>query len=202
MTIKSIYLSVCATNCYLLADEKAGVCAIVDPGDPDPAILEAVKAAGWTVKYILLTHAHYDHTMGVPALRQALPGVPVLMHPGDAEMKKPYFRIEEMGELTFFQDGDHIPLGDLDIQVIATPGHTAGSVCFLVGDALFTGDTLFQGSMGRTDLPGGSYEAIMASLRRLGGLKGNCRVFPGHMGESTLDAEREKNYYLKEAMNG
>lgn len=200
MTIKLIYLPACATNCYLVADEKAKLCAIVDPGDPDPAILKTVEEEGWTVKYILLTHAHYDHTMGVPELRKSLPGLPVLLHPGDAEMSKPFFRIEEMGELTFIQDGDHIPLGSLDLRVIATPGHSAGSVSFLVGDALLTGDTLFQGSMGRTDLPGGGYEAIMASLKRLAALPGDYRVLPGHMGESTLEAERQGNYYIKEAM--
>lgn len=202
MTMKLIYLPACATNCYLVADEQAGVCAIVDPGDPDPAILQAVEEAGWTVQYILLTHGHYDHTMGVPALRQALPEVPVLMHPGDAEMPKPFFRIQEMGALTFFQDGDTIPLGGLDIRVLATPGHSAGSVCFQVEDALLTGDTLFQGSMGRTDLPGGSYEAMTASLKRLGALPGDYRVLPGHMGATTLDAERAGNYYMKEAAGG
>lgn len=203
MEIKTIYLPACSTNCYLVADEKNKVCAIVDPGDADPAILKAVEEAGWTVEYILLTHAHYDHTMGVPALRQALPGVPVLVHPADAEMPLPFFRIKEMGELTFIEDGQHIPLGDVDLQVITTPGHTAGSVTYLAGGStLITGDTLFQGSMGRTDLPGGSYEAIMASLRRLAQLPGDYRVLPGHMGESTLEAERAGNYYVKEAMGG
>lgn len=203
MQIKTIYLPACSTNCYLVADEQAKVCAIVDPGDPDPAILKTVEQEGWTVQSILLTHAHYDHTMGVPELRKALPEVPVLMHPGDAEMPKPFFRIAEMGPLTFFQDGEHLRVGEVDIQVIATPGHTAGSVTFLAGgDTLITGDTLFQGSMGRTDLPGGSYEAIMASLRRLACLEGDYRVLPGHMGESTLEAERQDNYYVKEAMGG
>lgn len=200
MKIRPVYLPACSTNCYLLADEAEKVCAVIDPGDPDPAILEAVAEEGWQVTGILLTHAHYDHTMGVPELRKALPGVPVRLHPGDAEMKKPFFRIEEMGELTFFQDGEKIPLGGLEIEVIATPGHSAGSVTFRVGDVLFTGDTLFQGSMGRTDLPGGSYEDMKASLKRLSALSGDYRVLPGHMAASTLDAERKGNYYMKEAM--
>ena len=203
MEVKTIYLPACSTNCYLVADEKRGVCAIVDPGDADPAILKAVEEAGWTVASILLTHAHYDHTMGVPALRQALPEVPVFLHPADAAMPLPFFRIKELGELTPIEDGQRLSIGDVDVQVITTPGHTAGSVTYLAGgDTLLTGDTLFQGSMGRTDLPGGSYEAIMASLRRLAQLPGDYRVLPGHMGESTLEAERQRNYYMKEAMGG
>lgn len=200
MTIKSIYLPSCGTNCYLIADEVAKVCAIVDPGSYDPAILQTAAGENWTVSFFLLTHAHYDHTMGLPELRKALPGVPVLLHPGDAEMKKPYFRIQEIGDLTFFQDGDHLPLGGIDIKVIATPGHSAGSVTFQAGETLFTGDTLFRGSIGRTDLPGGSYKQIMASLKRLGSLPGDYQILPGHMGPSTMEAERRENYYLKEAM--
>ncbi len=201
MIIKTVYLPACATNCYLVADEASKHCVIVDPGDPNPAILQMVEDEGWTVQAILLTHAHYDHTMGIPALREALPGVPVMMHPGNAGMRKPLFRLDELGEITFFQDNAHIKLGETELQVLATPGHSPGSVTFLVGDTLITGDTLFQGSMGRTDLPGGSYEEIMASLKRLGELPGDYKVLPGHMGPSTLEAERAGNYYLREALH-
>ena len=173
MVIKTILLPAVSTNCYLVADEASKRCAIVDPGDPDPRILSTVRAEGWEVQCILLTHAHYDHTMGVPALRQELPGVPVYVHPGDAEMPKPFFRIVDL--LLAF-------------------------VVLRAGDTLLTGDTLFKGSMGRTDLPGGSYDAMRASLRRLGGLEGDLTVLPGHMDPSTLDHERKYNYYLKEAM--
>ena len=202
MVIKTILLPAVSTNCYVVADEKAGVCAILDPGDPYPRILNTVAEEGWQVKCILLTHAHYDHTMGVPELRRQLPGVPVYVHPGDAEMPKPFFRIEEMGELTFYEDGSHVSVGDVDFEVLHTPGHTAGSVVLRAGDTLFTGDTLFKGSMGRTDLPGGSHEDMSRSLRRLGALEGDLKVLPGHMDASTLDHERKYNYYLKEAMKG
>lgn len=202
MVIKTILLPAVSTNCYVVADEKAAVCAIIDPGDPDPRILNTVAEEGWQVQYILLTHAHYDHTMGVPELRRQLPGVPVYVHPGDVEMPKPFFRIEEMGELTFYEDGSHVSVGDVDFEVLHTPGHTAGSVVLRAGDTLFTGDTLFKGSMGRTDLPGGSHEDMSRSLRRLGALEGDLKVLPGHMDASTLDHERKYNYYLKEAMKG
>lgn len=199
MIIQTILLPAVSTNCYLVADEDTKYCAIVDPGDPDPRIMAAVKAEGWEVRYILLTHAHYDHTMGVPELRKQLPGVPVYVHPADAEMGKPFFRIDELGELSFYRDGDHLSMGSIDFEVLHTPGHTAGSVVLRAGDVLFTGDTLFKGSMGRTDLPGGSYDEMHASLKRLGSLEGDLKVLPGHMDASTLDHERKYNYYLKEA---
>lgn len=107
-----------------------------------------------------------------------------------------------MGELTFYEDGSHVSVGDVDFEVLHTPGHTAGSVVLRAGDTLFTGDTLFKGSMGRTDLPGGSHEDMSRSLRRLGALEGDLKVLPGHMDASTLDHERKYNYYLKEAMKG
>lgn len=200
MVIKTVLLTEVATNCYIVADEKAKLCAIIDPGAFNPHILETVREEGWTVKAILLTHAHYDHTRGIPALRKELPGVPVYVHPAEAKMTKPFFYIEEMGELTFYEDGDHVKVGDLDFEVLHTPGHTAGSVVLRVENTLFTGDTLFKGSMGRTDLPGGSYEDMKASLKRLGALEGDLTVLPGHMDPSTLDHERKYNFYLKEAM--
>lgn len=200
MQVKSIYLSACSTNCYLLADEAAGVCAVIDPGTADPHILETAAAEGWTVSAVLLTHGHYDHTRGVPSLRAALPDLPVYLHSGDAGAKKPLFYMEELGQLRDMAEGDHIKVGALDVEVLHTPGHSAGSVTLRVGDVLFTGDTLFKGSMGRTDLPGGGYEEIMASLKRLGELEGDYRVLPGHMDASTLNFERANNFYLREAM--
>ena len=200
MVIKTVFLTEVATNCYIVADEKAKLCAIIDPGAFNPHILETVRAEGWTVKAILLTHAHYDHTRGIPALRKELPGVPVYVHPAEAKMTKPFFYIKEIGELTFYEDGDHVKVGDLDFEVLHTPGHTAGSVVLRAGNTLFTGDTLFKGSMGRTDLPGGSYEDMKASLKRLGALEGDLTILPGHMDPSTLDHERKYNFYLKEAM--
>ena len=200
MVIKTILLPAVSTNCYVVADEKAGVCAIIDPGDPDPRILNTVAEEGWQVKCILLTHAHYDHTMGIPELRRQLPGVPVYVHPGDAEMPKPFFRIEEMGELTFYEDGSHVSVGDVDFEVLHTPGHTAGSVTLKVGDALFVGDTLFAGSCGRTDLPGGDPMEMLASLRRLGRLEGDYTVYPGHMDSTTLAREKQYNPFIRQAL--
>ena len=106
MVIKTLIMPTLGTNCYLIADEAAKVCAVIDPGDPDPRILAAIEAEGWTLACFLLSHAHYDHTMGLPELRRALPDVPVYVHPGDKEMPKPFFRIAEIGPLTFYEEGD------------------------------------------------------------------------------------------------
>lgn len=200
MKIHVLQVGPIGTNCYLLEDENTHAAAVVDPGDEAARILAQAKEDGVEIKLILLTHAHYDHTIGVAELHKALPDVPVYLHPDDAaRLGTPVFPPLGM-EPTPYKDGDVVRVGDIDVQVLHTPGHTPGGVCLMAGDVLFTGDTLFQGSMGRTDLPGGSYEQIMASLARLARLPGDFQVLPGHMGMSTLEAERKSNYYMQEAM--
>ena len=200
MKIRVLQVGAIGTNCYLLEDENTHAAAVVDPGDEAARILAQAKEDGVEIKLILLTHAHYDHTTGVAELHKALPDVPVYLHPDDAaRLGTPVFPPLGM-EPTPYKDGDVVRVGDIDVQVLHTPGHTPGGVCLMAGDVLFTGDTLFQGSMGRTDLPGGSYEQIMASLARLARLPGDFQVLPGHMGMSTLEAERKSNYYMQEAM--
>lgn len=199
MLFKQLVVPPIGTNCYLFGDEAAGVGAVVDPGGDAPAILSAARALGLQIKLILLTHGHFDHTGAVEELRRALPGVPVYLHSADkallgGELMPP------VADTLDYQDGGVLRLGGLDVHVLSTPGHTPGGVTLRVGDALFTGDTLFCGSMGRTDLPGGSYEALMASLKRLGELPGDYAVYPGHDRASTLEDERRQNYFLREAM--
>ena len=202
MQIKMMQVGPLGTNCYLLEDEKSKLAAVVDPGGDAPRILSQAQADGVEVKMILLTHAHFDHTGGVAELCASLPGVPVYLHPADAALVGSDV-FPAIGAATVpYEDGDTVQLGELAIQVLHTPGHTPGGVCLLVGDALFTGDTLFYGSMGRTDFAGGSYEDIMASLKRLAQLPGNYQVLPGHMDVTTLDRERKINFYIKEALGG
>jgi hydroxyacylglutathione hydrolase len=196
MDIKQIPMGPIGANCYLILD-GAGHGAVVDPGGAEA--LGHIKALGITVDAILLTHAHYDHTGGVPALRAAL-GCTVYLHPGD-RVKLGDQLMPDIGPTADYDDGDKIKAGGLEIEVIHTPGHTPGGVTLKAGDALFTGDTLFRGSMGRTDLPGGSYEVIMNSLKKLGALEGDYRVFSGHDAATTLAHERCGNYYLMEAMS-
>lgn len=198
MNIKLMQVGEIGTNCYLLEDEDTRSAAIIDPGGEAQGILDQAKADGVQVKAILLTHSHYDHTGAVRELREALPGVPVYLHPADAAQLGTAV-MPPIGETLPYQEGDTVPVGNLTVQVLHTPGHTPGGVTLRVEDVLFTGDTLFQGSMGRTDL-GGSYTEIMASLKRLGQLEGDLQVLPGHMGVSTLDRERKSNYFLREAL--
>ena len=202
MNIKTMQVCPLGTNCYLLEDEHTRAAAVIDPGGDGARIEAQLRADGAELKRILLTHAHFDHTGGVAELHAAHPDVPVFLHPADASrLGSDVF--PPIGAPTVpYGDGDVVKLGDLDIQVLHTPGHTPGGVCLLVGDALFTGDTLFQGSMGRIDFEGGSYEDIMASLARLAHLPGDFRVLPGHMDASTLERERKTNYYIREALRG
>lgn len=202
MKVSVMQVGPIGTNCYLLQDEESGLLAVIDPGDDWERILHQVKKAGGEVKYILLTHGHYDHTTGVPDLAKALPGVQVYIHQEDANGagSQLFPLASQVQDLNYYDEGDTLTLGSLTIEVLHTPGHSKGSVTLKVGDVLFTGDTLFCGSCGRTDLRGGSYEEIMASLKRLGELEGDFHVCPGHDRTSTLERERKYNPFLREAM--
>ena len=191
------------TNCYILEDEQAQVAAIIDPGDEAERILSVMGEENITVEYILLTHGHYDHTTAVPALHQAYPQAKIYIHQADANGagSRLFPLAGQVEGLLSYDEGDTLSLGGLTIEVLHTPGHSKGSVTLKVGDVLFTGDTLFAGDCGRTDLSGGSYEEILASLKRLGELEGNFHVCPGHGGTSTMDQERRGNPYLREAMS-
>ena len=202
MQVKVLQVGPIGTNCYLLEDEKAHVAAVIDPGDEAGRILQVIKDDGVDVKYILLTHGHYDHTTAVPELHQALPQAEIYIHKADANGagSRLFPLAGQIPDLKFYDEGDALTLGELTIQVLHTPGHSKGSVTLKVGDVLFCGDTLFAGSCGRTDLAGGSYAEIMASLKKLGQLPGDYHVCPGHDVTSTLERERRSNPFLREAM--
>lgn len=203
MQVKVLQVGPIGTNCYLLEDEKAHVAAVIDPGDEAGRILQVIKDDGVDVKYILLTHGHYDHTTAVPELHQALPQTEIYIHKADANGagSRLFPLAGQIPDLKFYDEGDALTLGELTIQVLHTPGHSKGSVTLKVGDVLFCGDTLFAGSCGRTDLAGGSYDEIMASLKKLGELPGDYHVCPGHDVTSTLERERRSNPFLREAMS-
>ena len=133
-------------------------------------------------------------------LRREWPDLPLYLHPEDANHADPMMNTTPLGPLTLWRDGDIVPLGKLQVEVLHTPGHTRGSVVLKCRDVLFTGDTLFAGSCGRVDLPGGNEERMMASLRRLAALEGDYQIFPGHSQPSTLERERQSNPYLRQAL--
>ena len=199
MKIITLVLGPLETNCYLVSDEKSGLCAVIDPATRSAKILETVQAHGWRVGCILLTHAHFDHTGALKSLHAALPDVPIYVHALDADNNTNMSN----GNLVYtdtYADGGIVSCGGLTFRVLHTPGHTPGSVCLQCEGALFTGDTLFAGSYGRTDFIGGDEAAMRRSLARLGHLEGDCTVLPGHGEASTLDYERRTNPYLREAM--
>lgn len=203
MKIQALQVGSIGTNCYILCDEAAKVCAVIDPGAEPELILSAAEKLDCTVDKILLTHGHYDHTTAVPELHQALPQAEIYIHKADANGagSRLFPLAGQIPDLKFYDEGDALTLGELTIQVLHTPGHSKGSVTLKVGDVLFCGDTLFAGSCGRTDLAGGSYDEIMASLKKLGELPGDCHVCPGHDVTSTLERERRSNPFLREAMS-
>ncbi len=202
MKIISSVLGELETNCYLLLDEQSSLAAIIDPADNAGQLSALLAREGATLAYILLTHGHRDHTLAAPTLHELFPDAKVYIHPGDKRGAGIYHYppCELIPEILYYEDGDTLPLGALTIEVLHTPGHTAGSVTLRCENALFTGDTLFAGSCGRIDLPGAVPEQMLPSLRRLALLSGDYAVYPGHMEETTLSRERRVNPFLRQAM--
>lgn len=192
------------TNCYLIGDEREKVCAVVDPGGSPDRVLAMIARSALAPAMILLTHGHYDHVRGIPGVLAKYPDLPVYCHEKDicpAGNTAESFFLPHVGEnQRTYGEGDELKLGDLTIRVLHTPGHSGGSVTLLVEDLMLSGDTLFAGSMGRCDLPGGDEDTIFASLRRLASLEGSYKVLPGHGGASTLERERGTNPYVRQAM--
>ena len=191
MNIQKLTLGLYQTNTYLLANDTEAV--VIDPGYEADTILDAL--AGKTLKAILLTHGHFDHVGAVKEL-VAETGCDVYIHAAESTMPP----MVTAGPLYFthtYDEGDTVsPMEGLELTVLHTPGHTPGSVCLLMGREMFSGDTLFACSFGRTDLPGGDPRKMMESLRRLASLQGNFFIHPGHGGSTTLDAEKRFNPYM------
>lgn len=201
MKIKTLQVPMMGTNCYLVMDETSGKGAVIDPGGVADSICAAIQEMGMTLTAIFLTHGHYDHTGAVLELKKKFPGIPVYLHPADAAQTKVVDSLmPDIGETVPYDEGDEIAVGGMTFRVYHTPGHTAGSVTLDCGEVLFTGDTLFAGSCGRTDLPSGSPGKMTDSLKRLAGMEGDRKVLPGHEGFSTLAQERVHNYWVLYAM--
>lgn len=193
------------TNAYIILDEETMKAALVDPGDEADKLLSVLNSKGAELSYIILTHAHFDHILALPEVKEKT-GASLLVHKDDAPMLADgslnlisRFRNTEIdfpAPDVLLNDGDVIKVGNGEIGIIHTPGHTRGSICLSVGDDLISGDTLFRESIGRYDFPGGDYDTIVASLEKIKALGVKGKIYPGHGMSTTLEHELAHNLYL------
>ncbi len=207
MYIKVLPLGLVDANCYILCDEnKCG--AVIDAGDYTPRLEMAIKESGIEkLLYIICTHGHFDHVSGVARLKEKHPEASVVVGEADAPaLSSSFISGADAFGLPFYpcyadvtvNDGDVLQVGNISLKVIATPGHTLGGVVLYCESekVAFTGDTLFRGSVGRTDLYGGSYAQLMASLKKIKNLPPDTALMCGHGDSTTVDFEMEHNPYL------
>jgi glyoxylase-like metal-dependent hydrolase (beta-lactamase superfamily II) len=205
LEIKTLKLGPYRTNCYVVSNER-GEAFVIDPGaEPEKVLAELSKIHDLKLKYILLTHAHFDHVGALGEIYEAYPKVPIYLHEDDMKLfsvlpKQGVFvgaivhRVR--AKLEAISDGEYIPFVEDNIKVIHTPGHSGGGVCFLIQDILFSGDTLFYHTIGKTDLPQSDDESMRQSLNRLQSLDTKTLVLPGHGRDSTISEELKSNPYL------
>ena len=195
LNIETYPLGAYQTNCYIVYDDESPDCIVIDPGYEADTVLLHVKSLKKKLSAILLTHGHFDH-VGAVKILAADTDCDVYIH--ENELSLPATLTAGPLYCTHtYDEGDTLEIAGLTIKVLHTPGHTPGCVCLMIEDNLFSGDTLFRDSCGRTDLPGGNPTEIFKSLRRLAALPGDYRVLPGHGMESTLGEERENNPYMQ-----
>lgn len=203
MRISKLVTGPLQVNCYILKAHGSNDTAIVDPGGDTDKIISALD--GCALKMILLTHGHFDHIIALDELREKT-GAPVYIHKDDAlclsDSKLNCSHLVGMGMVFrppehLLEDGGELTLGDEKIKVIHTPGHSKGSVVYVTGNIILSGDTLFENDVGRTDLYGGSHASLVSSLKTISALPGDYNVFPGHGPSTTLSAERENNVFLR-----
>ena len=195
INIKTLALGAYQTNTYLVWEENSPTCVVIDPGYEPDTILDEAKKLGKEITAVLLTHGHFDHVGGVRELA-AETGCPVYLHEAELSMP-PQMTAGPLFYTNTYGEGDFVEAAGLSFKVLHAPGHTPGSICLLCENAMFSGDTLFWGSCGRTDLPGGSWATIRKSLLRLADLSGDYDVYPGHGDSTTLSFERKMNPYMR-----
>lgn len=207
MILKTLEVGPFASNCYIVASEKTKEAMVIDPGDEAGAILNTVKKLGLTVKLIVITHGHGDHVSALGQVKEAT-GAPVAIHGDDAAIMRGSGQMLTMmlgvkseappAPDMLLKDGEVIKVGELSFKVAHTPGHSPGGICLIGEGVAFTGDSLFNYGIGRTDFPGSSYEELMDSIRtRLLTLPDDTVVLPGHGPETTIGDERRGNPFLR-----
>lgn len=205
MIIESLIVGQIDTNCYILACEETKEAAVIDPGGDASEILAAINRLAVKVKYIICTHGHADHIEAIKEVKTAT-GAEVLIHSADAEMLTDAQKnlsalmgasIVAVPADQLLAEGDVITVGNLELVIINTSGHTQGGICIMVGDVLFSGDTLFYGSVGRSDFPGGNHTALINGImEKLMRLPAETKVYPGHGPQTTIGKEKKQNPYL------
>lgn len=205
MRVKRLPVGPLQANCYILVDEATSKAVLIDPGGDAGVILGAIDKLGADLEHILLTHGHPDHWFDAMAIRKAAPKADILMHPADfdqltgetLDIARLFYDMsgyQPMEGITYIEDGQRISFGESHLDVIHTPGHSPGGVSFYGDGLVFTGDALFAGSVGRTDLPGGSSELLGRSIReRLFALPEDTTVYPGHGPDTTIGDEIQSN---------
>ena len=206
MFLEKLEVGVYKVNCYIIADEDSSKAAVIDPGADFEDINLVLEENGFDLEYIILTHAHGDHIGALNDLKLKYNPKIVIHYVEKEILENPDLNFsKQLGMKEIFSsadvlmhDKDELYLGDIKIKVIHTPGHTKGSMCLIVNEVLFSGDTLFAGSMGRTDLYSGDSSKMKDSLNKLKRLKFNYTILPGHGPSSTLDYEKKTNPFLRD----
>ncbi|MBN1480598.1 MBL fold metallo-hydrolase [candidate division KSB1 bacterium] len=206
MNIESIIVGPIQVNCFIITCPVSNQSAIVDPGDDAENILKTIRSKSLDLKYILLTHGHFDHIGAVSEVKSAT-GAEIFMHKADtflvqgAALQAQAFGLPAPDTFvidSFIDDGDNISVGEFNASVLTTPGHSPGGVCFKFENDIFAGDTLFYGGIGRTDLPGGDYRQLIASIKnKLFVLPDSMRVFCGHGPSTTIRREKKYNPFIQ-----
>lgn len=206
MILETIVVGMLQVNCYIIGDNATGKGILIDPGDEADRIMEHVVRSGLKIGQMICTHGHFDHIGALGELRDAL-GTKIVLHKDEKIVYQRSYEVARGWGLDaepqpepdlFIEEGYTIDLGTLSIRVIHTPGHSPGGICLVGSDFVITGDTLFAGSIGRTDFPGSDYRAMGASFRRLMGLKDHFKVLPGHGPSSTIGYESSYNPFCSE----
>ncbi len=207
MIIKTLAVGPIMANCFILGCEETLEAAVIDPGDEADRILQALAESNLTTKLIINTHGHFDH-VGANKRLNEVTGAPILIHPLDAPLLNQLANSAAAWGMTAenspapdreLQDGDEVTFGKVLLKVIHTPGHTPGGISLYTDSEVFVGDTLFAGSIGRTDFPGGSFETLQASIQqKLFALSDDLKVYPGHNQTTTIGVEKRTNPFVGE----